>query len=152
MRACFTTYTHNYTLLLFAMLQIFGFVWINNNRHWWFMCRSAIRSAISAEPRSSTTTKQQHCKKKPHNKYRQHRTNIPPSIHVSYQIKTENPRQSQPILTIIPIPILYSSSTEECFLTDNIYDYHNVSQGKVTIPSMDDSEEFTLTDVSFATH
>lgn len=40
--------------------------------------------------------------------------------------------------------------TEECILSDNIYDYYNVSQGKVTIPSMDDSEEFTLTDVSSA--
>lgn len=35
-----------------------------------------------------------------------------------------------------------------CFLTDNIYDYYNVSQGKITIPSMDDGEEFSLTDVS----
>lgn len=36
-----------------------------------------------------------------------------------------------------------------CFLTDNIYDYYNVSQGKITIPNMDDGEEFSLTDVSF---
>lgn len=35
-----------------------------------------------------------------------------------------------------------------CFLSDNIYDYYNVSQGKITIPSMDDGEEFSLTDVS----
>lgn len=35
-----------------------------------------------------------------------------------------------------------------CFLSENIYDYVNVSQGKVTIPSMDDGEEFALTDVS----
>lgn len=35
-----------------------------------------------------------------------------------------------------------------CSLTDNIYDYYNVSQGKVTIPNMDDGEEFALTDVS----
>lgn len=35
-----------------------------------------------------------------------------------------------------------------CFLTDNIYDYYNVSQGKITIPNMDDGEEFALTDVS----
>lgn len=39
---------------------------------------------------------------------------------------------------------------DECILSDNIYDYYNVSQGKVTIPSMDDSEEFTLTDVSLS--
>lgn len=39
-------------------------------------------------------------------------------------------------------------STAVCLLSDNIYDYYNVSQGKVTIPSMDDGEEFSLTDVS----
>jgi len=32
-------------------------------------------------------------------------------------------------------------------LTDNIYDYHIVSQGKVTVASIDDAEEFSLTDV-----
>lgn len=37
-----------------------------------------------------------------------------------------------------------------CFLSDNIYDYNNVSQGKITIPSMDDGEEFAATDVSVA--
>ncbi|XP_032584540.1 myosin heavy chain, muscle isoform X13 [Drosophila mojavensis] len=36
-----------------------------------------------------------------------------------------------------------------CLLTDNIYDYHIVSQGKVTVPSIDDSEEFILTDQAF---
>lgn len=35
-----------------------------------------------------------------------------------------------------------------CLLSDNIYDYFNVSQGKVTVPSIDDSEEFILADVS----
>lgn len=35
-----------------------------------------------------------------------------------------------------------------CNLSENIYDYYNVSQGKVTIPNMDDGEEFALTDVS----
>lgn len=43
-------------------------------------------------------------------------------------------------------------STDKCLLSDNIYDYYNVSQGKVTIPSMDDGEEFTLTDVSRICH
>lgn len=33
-------------------------------------------------------------------------------------------------------------------LTNDIYDYYNVSQGKITIPGMDDGEEFQLTDVS----
>lgn len=32
-------------------------------------------------------------------------------------------------------------------MTDNIYDYHIVSQGKVTVASIDDAEEFSLTDV-----
>ena len=35
-----------------------------------------------------------------------------------------------------------------CGLSDNIYDYHYVSQGKTTIPSMDDGEEMAATDVS----
>lgn len=36
----------------------------------------------------------------------------------------------------------------KCLLSDDIYDYYNVSQGKITIPSMDDGEESALTDVS----
>lgn len=39
--------------------------------------------------------------------------------------------------------------SEMCSLSDNIYDYYNVSQGKVTVPNMDDGEEFQLADVSF---
>lgn len=35
-----------------------------------------------------------------------------------------------------------------CILTDNIMDYHIVSQGKTTIPNVDDGEEFRDTDVS----
>lgn len=35
-----------------------------------------------------------------------------------------------------------------CMLSNNIYDYNNVAQGKITIPGMDDGEEFQLTDVS----
>ncbi|XP_014298355.1 myosin heavy chain, muscle isoform X4 [Microplitis demolitor] len=38
---------------------------------------------------------------------------------------------------------------EMCFLTNNIYDYYNVSQGKITIPGMDDGEECQLTDQAF---
>lgn len=37
--------------------------------------------------------------------------------------------------------------TEYCLLSNNIMDYHVVSQGKTTIPSVDDSEEFEMTDV-----
>ena len=36
-----------------------------------------------------------------------------------------------------------------CLLSADIYEYNFVSQGKVTIPNVDDGEEFTLTDVSF---
>lgn len=32
-------------------------------------------------------------------------------------------------------------------LSNDIYDYHIVSQGKTTIPSVDDAEEMGLTDV-----
>lgn len=38
--------------------------------------------------------------------------------------------------------------TEICFLSDDIYHYVNVSQGKITIPGIDDAEESLLTDVS----
>ncbi|XP_032591840.1 myosin heavy chain, muscle isoform X7 [Drosophila grimshawi] len=38
---------------------------------------------------------------------------------------------------------------EICGLSDNIYDYHIVSQGKVTVPSIDDNEEMNLTDQAF---
>lgn len=34
-------------------------------------------------------------------------------------------------------------------LSDNIKDYYVVSQGKTTIPGLDDSEELLLTDVSW---
>jgi hypothetical protein len=34
-----------------------------------------------------------------------------------------------------------------CDLSDNVHDYNNVAQGKITIPNVDDGEECTLTDV-----
>ncbi|XP_037817621.1 myosin heavy chain, muscle isoform X29 [Lucilia sericata] len=36
-----------------------------------------------------------------------------------------------------------------CLLSNNIYDYHIVSQGKVTVASIDDADEFSLTDQAF---
>lgn len=36
-----------------------------------------------------------------------------------------------------------------CNLSNDIFDYHVVSQGKTTIPNVDDGEEFVLTDVIF---
>ena len=39
-----------------------------------------------------------------------------------------------------------------CFLSNNIYDYVNVSQGKITVASIDDGEECALMDVSLNSH
>ncbi|XP_023953868.1 myosin heavy chain, muscle isoform X4 [Bicyclus anynana] len=38
---------------------------------------------------------------------------------------------------------------EMCILSNDIYDYYNVAQGKVTIPNVDDGEECLLTDEAF---
>ncbi|XP_055948536.1 myosin heavy chain, muscle-like isoform X5 [Argiope bruennichi] len=38
---------------------------------------------------------------------------------------------------------------EICLLSDDIYDYHFVSQGKIEIPNVDDAEEMRLTDEAF---
>ncbi|GBL77558.1 Myosin heavy chain, muscle [Araneus ventricosus] len=38
---------------------------------------------------------------------------------------------------------------ELCLLSEDIYEYHFVSQGKVEIPGVDDAEEMRLTDVAF---
>lgn len=37
--------------------------------------------------------------------------------------------------------------TDTCTLSNNIMDYYVVSQGKTTIPGVDDGEEFQMTDV-----
>merc|ERR1712212_903061 len=37
----------------------------------------------------------------------------------------------------------------KCFVTDDIYDYEYVSQGKVTVASIDDNEELEMTDSAF---
>lgn len=39
--------------------------------------------------------------------------------------------------------------TAKCLLSNNILDYHIVSQGKTTIPSVDDGEEMQVTDVRY---
>lgn len=56
----------------------------------------------------------------------------------------KNLKKNSIIETFFPPP-----STEMCHLSNNIYDYYNVSQGKVTIPNVDDGEECMLMDVSF---
>jgi myosin heavy subunit len=43
---------------------------------------------------------------------------------------------------------LFPTLTDICNLSNDIYEYHYVSQGKTTIPNVDDGEEFQLTDVS----
>lgn len=42
----------------------------------------------------------------------------------------------------------FITHTEMCLLSNNITDYYFVSQGKTTIPSVDDGEEMLITDVS----
>lgn len=39
-------------------------------------------------------------------------------------------------------------SIDTCLLSNNIMDYHVVSQGKTSIPGVDDGEEFKDADVS----
>jgi hypothetical protein len=51
------------------------------------------------------------------------------------------------ILIIPTIPHTHFTPVEKCILSNNILDYHIVSQGKTTIPSVDDAEEMTFTDV-----
>jgi hypothetical protein len=41
---------------------------------------------------------------------------------------------------------------EKLLLDEDIYKYHYVSQGKITIPGMDDAEEARATDVSIPTN
>lgn len=37
---------------------------------------------------------------------------------------------------------------EMCLLSNNVHDYYFVSQGKTTIPGLDDGDELLVTDVS----
>lgn len=46
----------------------------------------------------------------------------------------------------------YFAQLDMCLLSNNIYDYANVSQGKITVASIDDGEECALMDVSFNVH
>lgn len=45
---------------------------------------------------------------------------------------------------------LFIWNLDMCLLTNDVYDYNIISQGKTTIPGVDDGEECTLTDVSLA--
>lgn len=46
-------------------------------------------------------------------------------------------------------PLVLHKSLDNCLLSNNIMDYHVVSQGKTTIPNVDDGEELELTDVRY---
>lgn len=59
-------------------------------------------------------------------------------VAVSYALNLQNICYIRKIMLIL---------SEYCILSDNIHDYHVVSQGKTTIPSVDDAEEFQMTDV-----
>lgn len=61
--------------------------------------------------------------------------------------KQTSPGMTHSPWTHVSILVL-STPTEKCFLSDNIYDYFNVSQGKITVPGIDDGEESQLADVS----
>jgi len=43
---------------------------------------------------------------------------------------------------------LLGQPVEMCLLSNNIHDYYFVSQGKTTIPGLDDGDELLVTDVS----
>lgn len=56
------------------------------------------------------------------------------------------------LLPLYDITLFYCLYTpyaqlESCLLSNNVYDYRIVSQGKTTIPSVDDGAEFEDTDV-----
>lgn len=63
-------------------------------------------------------------------------------------IKKKLSAETNEIIRKLLIIKLLIPSTEMCLLSNNIYDYVNVSQGKITVPNMDDGEEGALTDVS----
>lgn len=64
---------------------------------------------------------------------------------------TNEPENNSPLTDHVPPPATTTTTTmatiEKCLLSNDIYDYHIVSQGKTTVPSMDDGEEMTITDV-----
>jgi len=57
------------------------------------------------------------------------------SYHIFYEMMSDKVKEIKPL----------------CFLSDNIYDYHYVSQGKVTVASIDDGEDMEFADVAFDT-
>lgn len=64
-------------------------------------------------------------------------------MQISKQKTTFNSNKLNPYSPKNPVDI--------CLLSNNIMDYHIVSQGKTTIPSVDDGEEMELTDVRLKT-
>lgn len=56
--------------------------------------------------------------------------------------------RTKTILSYFPKIKSFIVSLEMCLLSNNILDYKVVSQGKTTIPNVDDGEELEMTDVS----
>lgn len=56
------------------------------------------------------------------------------------------------IQMIDPIYSNHMTKLEFCLLSNNIMDYYVVSQGKTSIPGVDDGEECELTDVRSLIH
>lgn len=52
-----------------------------------------------------------------------------------------------PTTTTTCIITTITNRIDKCLLSNDVYDYHIVSQGKTTIPSVDDNEEMLITDV-----
>ena len=47
----------------------------------------------------------------------------------------------------VEVTFILSLSSEALLITTNPYDYHMISQGEITVKSIDDVEEFIATDV-----
>lgn len=102
----------------------------------WAYCTGFISRNILRSPLSSTSTP---------------RNNITPThLQVNYiqcKVRLADNGASK-VFCITLIKLFWFLPTEMCMLSNDVYDYYNVSQGKITIPNVDDGEECVLTDVS----
>ncbi|KAL3169390.1 hypothetical protein MRX96_016496 [Rhipicephalus microplus] len=57
--------------------------------------------------------------------------------------------RSWPECDVATFPFLFLAVAEKLLLSNNVNDYHFVSQGKTSIPGVDDGEEFMVTDTAF---
>lgn len=64
-------------------------------------------------------------------------------------VPSSQPLSAHPLLSPVPLsPALLLAWTDMLLVTNNPYDYAFVSQGEVSVASIDDSEELMATDVS----